>query len=110
MPDTPDAPISGHVAFETVVVSSKFTTKCMAPYPVLYTPSVRPPCANSDDVMIRPLESERILRIRLYDGTHTGEVVLWQGDRSAVMRDMKIGREGARFLGPVVRWGTIYIE
>ena len=51
------------------------------------------------------------MRIRLDDGTsEDGEVVLWQGDRSLVLRDIEVGREGARFLGPVVRWGTIFIE
>jgi hypothetical protein len=40
----------------------------------------------------------------------TGRVVLWQGDRSLVLRDIKVGNQGARFLGPVARWGTIFIE
>jgi hypothetical protein len=108
MPDSPCNPQSGKVAFST---NSESDSKCLDPSPILYTPSVTCPCPGADQVCVRPLQSERILRIRLDDGsTENGEVVLWQGDRSLVMRDVKVGREGARFLGPVMRWGTIFIE
>jgi hypothetical protein len=108
MSDSPCVPQSGKIAFSALSDSSG---KCLDPNPILYTPSVNCPCPSVDQVCIRPLRSERILRIRLDDGsTDNGEVVLWQGDRSLVMRDIKIGREGARFFGPVVRWGTIFVE
>ena len=108
MPDSPCLSQSGKVAFST---NSDPISKCLNPNPILYTPSITCPCPGADQVCIRPLQSERILRIRLDDGsTENGEVVLWQGDRSLVMRDVKVGREGARFFGPVVTWGTIFIE
>lgn len=108
MSDSPCVPRSGKIAFSAI---SESNGKCLDPNPILHTPSVNCPCPGADQVCIRPLQSERILRIRLDDGsTDNGEVVLWQGDRSLVMRDVKVGREGARFLGPVVRWGTIFIE
>jgi hypothetical protein len=108
MPDSPCNPQSGKVAFGA---SSDSNAKCLDSNPILYTPSVSCTCPGADQVCIRPLQSERILRIRLDDGsTGNGQVVLWQGDRSLVMRDVKVGREGARFLGPVVRWGTIFTE
>jgi hypothetical protein len=107
MPDSPCIPQSGKVAF---TIDSESNSKCLDPNPILYTLSVTCPCPG-DQICIRPIQSERILRIRLDDGsTDNGEVVLWQGDRSLVMRDVKVGREGARFFGPVVRWGTIFIE
>jgi len=108
MADSPCIPQSGKVAFRT---SSESNIKCSDPNPILYTPSVLCPCSGANQICIRPLQSERILRIRLDDGgTENGQVVLWQGDRSLVMRDVKVGREGARFFGPIVRWGAIFIE
>jgi len=108
MPDSPCLSQFGKVAFS---VKSEPNAKCLDPNPILYTTSVACPCPGADQVCVRPLPSERILRIRLDDGsTENGEVVLWQGDRPLVMRDVKVGREGARLLGPVVRWGTIFIE
>jgi len=108
MPDSPCISQTGKVAFSA---NSDSTGKCLDPNPILHTPSVNCPCSGADQVCIRPLQSERILRIRLDDGsTENGEVVLWQGDRSLVIRDVKVGREGARFFGPIVRWGTIFIE
>jgi hypothetical protein len=83
-------------------------TKCLNPNPILHTPTVKCPCPNALYACIRPIESERILRIRLKDGSYNGEVVLWQGDRAAVLADIEVGRQSARFLGPVVRWAAIF--
>jgi len=108
LPESPCTSEPGKVTFSTF---GNVGDRCLDPNPILYTPSIQCPCPNPDQICVRPLESERIMRIRLDDGaSENGEVVLWQGDRSLVLRDIQVGREGARFFGPVVRWGTIFIE
>lgn len=44
------------------------------------------------------------------DSSYDGEVVLWQGDRRGVLQDVQVGREGARFMGPVIRWGAMFMK
>jgi hypothetical protein len=97
---------SGKVAFNVIDTSWSTNSKCLEPNPILYGPPVICPCPNPDEICVRPLQSERIMQIQF----DTGKVVLWQGDRTLILRDIKVGKQGARFLGPVVRWGTIFIE
>lgn len=60
---------------------------------------------------VRPSPSERLLRIARVNGGKEGdEVVLWSGDRQAVLEGVKVGRQNARVWGAGVRWGTMILE
>lgn len=109
LPDLPCNPTSGKIRFSVTDDYQETMTKCLHPNPILQIPSARCPCPNSKWVCIRPLDEERILRIRMKDTSYDGEVVLWQGDRSGVLNDIEVGTQGARFAGPFVRWATMFM-
>lgn len=110
LPDVPCDPISGKIRFEVAHPDHEALTKCLHPNPILQIPSAKCPCPNSKWVCIRPLEAENVMRIRMKDSSYDGEVVLWQGDRRVVLQDVKVAREGTRFMGPFVRWGDMFMK
>lgn len=107
--DTPCDPDSGDIVFEAVAVNPAGSAdrKCFHPHPILEILSTR--SCPTRWVLVRPIAEEQILRIRLEDGTHDGEAVLWKGDRRAVLENVIVGRQEPRLLAPVVRWGTLYM-
>jgi len=108
--NAPCARDSGKITFHVTDPPGMADEKCLYPNPILHIPSNPCPCPNSKWVCVRPTREERILRLRMDDGTYDGEVLLWTGDRRAVLNDVRVGREGARAFGPVVRWTSMFFE
>ncbi|XAO25103.1 hypothetical protein I312_103912 [Cryptococcus bacillisporus CA1280] len=85
--------------------------RCIHPHPILDIPSKACPCPDQNWVCVRPKAND-ILRMRV-----TGRkerVVLWEGARDQVLRDVNVGVEAGRFwsggmrtLGLILRYTQV---
>ncbi|RXK37883.1 hypothetical protein M231_04882 [Tremella mesenterica] len=79
-------------------------SRCLNPHPLLDNPSTPCMCDASMELCIRPSLSERILRIRT-----TNKVVIWAGDRMAVLEGVQVSGLDGRLWPGAIRWGEMYI-
>ena len=103
---------SNQITFQhTLPKNSETNDRCLAPHPMLDTPSGKCPCPGKKWVCVRPAAEENVLRIQVDGGmTHRENVILWSGDRRGVLLDVEIGTKEPRFLGGIVRWSTMFLE
>ncbi|WVQ75524.1 hypothetical protein IAR50_005151 [Cryptococcus sp. DSM 104548] len=92
--------------FDDLTESMKEEERCLSPHPILDIPSKGCPCPDHRWVCVRPV-SEEILRIRVRSGWGNERVVLWNGDREVVLRDVRVGRETGRWWSGGVRASTL---
>ena len=101
----------GQIAFHETLETERSEDRCLAPHPILDTPSGPCPCPGLRWACVRPTPEERLLRIQLEGRSRRREeVVLWAGDRQGVLQDVKVDTQGARFAGGLVRWVTLFVE
>lgn len=111
LPESPCAEGSGAIIFDSI--GSTKNSRCLAPHPLLDIPSSSCPCGTSDSICVRPASSEHILRLRIRpSGGSVGveKVVLWSGDRSAVLAQVIVGTKGPRSTAALIYWGVLFLQ
>ncbi|OWZ53232.1 hypothetical protein C349_04106 [Cryptococcus neoformans var. grubii Br795] len=85
--------------------------RCIHPHPILDIPSKACPCPDQNWLCVRP-KATNILRIRVVGRKE--KVVLWEGAREEVLRDVNVGVQagriwsaGTRTLGLILRYTQI---
>ena len=104
---------AGTIAFIPVgaTATESLEGRCLPPHPILDAPSSSCDCPSSQPICVRPSFEEQVLRIRLETPRKDGEnVLLWSGDRRAVLDQVRVGKQNPRLLGGVVWWGTMFLE
>lgn len=105
-PPLPCSTAEGTVAFVALDSRDFSEPRCRSPHPLLETPSTRCLCDGATSICIRPADEERILRIRL----DTGRVVLWSGERSAVLHSVPVSKLDGRVWPALIRWVQLYVQ
>ncbi|KAL1412161.1 hypothetical protein Q8F55_003168 [Vanrija albida] len=107
--DAPRAPCAAHhlVGFVRAEHGGGSETHCLAAHNIISMPSTECHCPLSHIcVNLSPLE--HILRIRTKRGSKR-DVVLWSGDKEAVLQQVEVGTKVPRFWGAGTRWADLFL-
>lgn len=100
----PTAPCSEHHLVGFLTGGNGDTMiRCLAPHGIMATPSTDCTC-SADEVCVRPSPAERIMRITLL----SGQTILWSGDRSAVLSQVRVGTKRPRVFSSLTRWVSLF--